>query len=403
MDKLRLLMVADVSPLEPHGGASRLLMEQSRRLAARGHQVTVLSRRPALAVPADAVVNGVRVIHYEVSRGHPLAYFWSSVAGARRAYRRVLVAERWDRVILHQPLSAVGVRRFLPPTAPRLYMFLSPASAEYRLRAEHASPGRPRVAVHLAAALLCRAERSALRASQQVVVLSQYMRRELDAVHPRGVPPVVLIPGGVDLHHFHPVEDRMAVRRALGLPPDRWLFLTVRDLHPRMGLDTLIEAVDAVRETLPLLLVIGGRGTLRAELEARVHREGLADHVSFVGHIPEADLPRYYQAADCFVLPTRALEGFGLVTVEALACGTPVLGTPVGATPEILAPLAPELLTEDASAESLARGLRRVAPLCRDPALRARCRAHAEAHYDWELAVDRLERLLADLPGGSKG
>ncbi len=401
MDKLRLLMVADVSPLEPHGGASRLLMEQSRRLAARGHQVTVLSRRPALAVPADQVVRGVRVVHYDVSRANPLTYFWSSIAGARRVYRRVLAVERWDRVILHQPLSALGVTRLLPPGVSRIYAFLSPASVEYRLRAADASAGRLHFGVRLAVWLLCWAEGAALRAVQRVVVMSRYMERELDAVHHRGVPPVVLIPGGVDLNHFHPVEDRMAVRRALGFPADRFLFLTVRDLHPRMGVDVLIRAVDAVRQALPLLLVIGGEGALRVELETLVDRSGLRDHVSFVGHIPEDDLPRHYQAADCFVLPTRDLEGFGLVTVEALACGTPVLGTPVGATPEILAPLAPELLTEDASAESLARGLRRIAPICQNGAFRARCRAHAAAHYDWELSVDRLERLLLGLPRGS--
>src|SRR5574337_115544 len=120
MDKLRLLVVADVSPLELHGGSSRLLMEQSARLAARGHRVTVLCRRPAGAVPADSVVKGVRVVHYEVSRAHSLAYFWSSIQGAGRAYRRLLAGEPWERVILNQPLSALGVRRFLPPSAPRL-------------------------------------------------------------------------------------------------------------------------------------------------------------------------------------------------------------------------------------------------------------------------------------------
>src|SRR5207249_11624167 len=60
---------------------------------------------------------------------------------------------------------------------------------------------------------------------------------------------------------------------------------------------------------------------------------------SFLGFIPDETLPSYYHAADVFVLPTRELEGFGLVTVEALACGTPVLGTPVGATPEVLSGL----------------------------------------------------------------
>ena len=229
------------------------------------------------------------------------------------------------------------------------------------------------------------------------------MRGELALVHPRGTPPVVVIPGGVDLRHFRPAEDRMAVRRALGLPADRFLLLTVRGLYPRMGLEALVEAVGALREALPLMLVVGGQGPLRTALEAQVGRMRLAGHVRFAGHIAEADLPRYYQAADCFVLPTRALEGFGLVTVEALACGTPVLGTPVGATPEILAPLAPELLTDDASAEALANGIRRVAPLLRDDAFRARCRAYVEARYDWEIAVDRLEDLLVGLSPGAEG
>ncbi len=403
MAKLRILMVADVSPLEPHGGGSRVLREQSQRLAARGHEVTVLSRQPEGAVPADSAVAGVRVHHYDVSRAHALAFFWSSIAGARRAYRDSLAGRPWDRVILHQPLSAVGVRRLLPRAAPRIYMFLSPASAEYRLRAEHPSGRRSLLLAPLAASLLRLTESVALRTAQRVVVMSDYMRGQLAAVHPRGTPPVVVIPGGVDLRHFRPAEDRMAVRRALGLPADRLLLLTVRDLHPRMGVEALVEAVGAVRETLPLMLVVGGQGPLRAALEARVNRMGLAGHVRFAGHIAEGDLPRFYQAADCFVLPTRALEGFGLVTVEALACGTPVLGTPVGATPEILTPLARELLSDDASAEALARGLRRVAPLCRDAAFRARCRAYAEARYDWETAVDRLEGLLVGLSPGAGG
>ncbi|MBI3028805.1 MAG: glycosyltransferase family 4 protein [Candidatus Rokubacteria bacterium] len=400
MAKLRLLMVADVSPLEPHGGGSRVLREQSRRLAARGHEVTVLSRQPEATVPADSDVAGVRIRHYDVSRAHATAFFWSSIAGARRAYRDALAGRPWDRIILHQPLSAVGVRRLLPRMAPRIYLFHSPASLEYRLRAEHPSARWRLLAAPLAAALLRLTEAIALRGADRVVVLSEYMRRELAAVHSRGTPPVVVIPGGVDLGHFRPAEDRMAVRRALGLPADRFLLLTVRDLHPRMGLEALVEAVGALHDALPLMLVVGGQGPLRADLEAQVGRMGLAGHVRFAGHIAEAELPRYYQAADCFVLPTRALEGFGLVTVEALACGTPVLGTPVGATPEILAPLAPELLSDDTSAEALAAGLRRVAPLGRDAAFRVRCRAYAESRYDWETAVDRLEDLLMGLAPG---
>ena len=125
-----------------------------------------------------------------------------------------------------------------------------------------------------------------------------------------------------------------------------------------MGLDRLIEAMATLVCQVPdVLLLIGGSGSQRAALEALVRALGLDKHVTFLGFVPEGDLPRYYQAADVFVLPTRELEGFGLVTAEALACGTPVLGTPVGATPELLEPLDAGLVFRDATAEAMAEDL----------------------------------------------
>jgi 2-polyprenyl-3-methyl-5-hydroxy-6-metoxy-1,4-benzoquinol methylase len=149
-------------------------------------------------------------------------------------------------------------------------------------------------------------------------------------------------------------------------------------------------------------LLIGGAGSLGASLQALVTARGLDRHVRFLGFVPDAELPRHYQAADAFVLPTRELEGFGLVTVEALACDTPVLGTRVGATPELLEPLDPALLfgetTAPAMATELAAFLERQR---RDPAgaarLRAACRTHAETRYAWPCAVERLEQVLEGL------
>src|SRR2546426_10110498 len=107
-----------------------------------------------------------------------------------------------------------------------------------------------------------------------------------------------------------------------------------------MGLDTLIRAMATVRERFPrVLLLIGGSGSLRPLLETITISLALSDHVRFLGFVPERDLPAYYGAADAFVLPTRELEGFGLGTVEALACGMPVLGTPLCAKARNLAPV----------------------------------------------------------------
>ncbi len=397
MAELSILMVADVSPFESRGGGPRVLREQSRGLRQRGHRVEVLCRRPGSEPPPTAVMDGVPISHYEVNRSHPIAFFLSSIVGARRAYARSLAPRGWDVVVFHQPLSAFGVRRLLPQGTPTVYVFHSPAAVEYRIRASRPDSFHPRLGAGVVSALLRWAEGVSLRSVRRVIVLSDFSRKELLRLHGAPAAPIVTIPGGADLTRFHPAGDRTAIRRGLGIPADGLLLLTVRDLEPRMGLDGLVRALALVRKDLAVHLVIGGEGRLRSELEALVNTLGLRDIVRFAGLIPEADLPRYYQAADCFVLPTRALEGFGLVTVEALACGTPVLGTPVGATPEILWPLAPGLLTDDASLEALARGIVRVAPLLGDAAFRARCRAHAERHYSWPAAVARLEEVLMGL------
>jgi len=223
---------------------------------------------------------------------------------------------------------------------------------------------------------------------------------------------IVKIPGAADTARFRPAADPPAVRQALGLPVGRPLLLTVRNLEARMGLDLVIQAMAVLTRDLPeALLLIGGTGTLRRELESLSESLGLRGRVRFLGFIADEALPLYYQTADAFVLPTRELEGFGLATVEALACGTPVLGTPVGATPEILVPLLPSLVFRSAAHETMAEDLRRFLEAGRrDPEARARlraaCRRHAETLYGWDRTIGALEGELTRLaapPGAVTG
>jgi glycosyltransferase involved in cell wall biosynthesis len=125
----------------------------------------------------------------------------------------------------------------------------------------------------------------------------------------------------------------------------------------------------------------------------------LTNWVIFTGFIPDDDLPAYYQMADLFVLPTLELEGFGLVSVEALASGLPVLGTPVGGTKEILAHLGSEFLFADTSPEAMAALiLNAMETWAGDPStyrkVSQKCRDVAERHYSWDGHINQLENLL---------
>src|SRR5207245_2572830 len=219
---------------------------------------------------------------------------------------------------------------------------------------------------------------------------------------------IVRIRGAAATDRFTPAPDRGAIRGELGLSADRAIVLTVRNLEARMGLDNLLGAMAVLKVRRPsALLLIGGAGSLRGALEAQSQALGLSEHVKFLGFVPDAELPRYYQAADVFVLPTRELEGFGLVTVEALACGTPVLGTPVGATPEILRALCPTLVFRGPTPALMAEDLERfLGDKERDPAgyarLRQACREHVERHYTWERATDELEQTLHPMGGAGR-
>ncbi|HEY7519308.1 MAG TPA: glycosyltransferase family 4 protein [Methylomirabilota bacterium] len=401
---LDVLVVTDASPPAIAGGAERVLWEQATRLAGRGHRVRVLGRAPE--TPPSYRTDVLGVAHFTVDRRSPLAFVRTAVLGARAAGTSLLAERRPDVLHVHQPLAGFGVLGSAGARGiPTLYTFLSPAPSEYRSRRGMTALHRRGVGGTAAVAALWLLEWSCLRRATLVHVLSDFSARQLRALYGVGGARIVKIAGGADTARFRPADDRAAARAALGLRPQATLLLTVRNLEARMGLDRLLEAMARLRYFHPNAhLVVAGIGSRADELRAQASRLGIDDRVDFVGFIDDSRLAAYYQAADAFVLPTRELEGFGLVTVEALACGTPVLGTPVGATPELLTPLDPSLLFRDASVAGIADGIDRflrgfVADRARATALRAACRRYAESQYGWDRSVAALEQALATVAG----
>jgi D-inositol-3-phosphate glycosyltransferase len=208
-----------------------------------------------------------------------------------------------------------------------------------------------------------------------------------------------VIPCGVDHETFMPAtpRQRQAARRALGLGETPTLLFVGR-LDPIKGIDLLLESVALLR-TPAQLLVVGGDPNGDAEVErlrARAAELGLADRVRFPGAVPQADLPTYYHAVDAVVVASR-YESFGLVAVEALASGAPVVASAAGGLPSIITDGENGLLVRWRSPQAFAE---RIDLLLEDDALRARLRANARPSVErfiWQRIGDRVRDLYQDL------
>ena len=207
-----------------------------------------------------------------------------------------------------------------------------------------------------------------------------------------GVEPwrVAVVPPAVDLRGFSP-GDKLEARESLGLPADGQVVVSVRRLVPRMGLETLLAAWARLGDTAERTLLIVGEGPERRHLEYLAEDLGIADSVTFAGRLGEEDLVSSYRAADVSVVPTTELEGFGLIVLESLACGTPVITTDVGGLPEATTGLRGRILTPPADPEELDRALDGVLGGASQPPGAEECRAHAERFGTASLAERHRE------------
>jgi glycosyltransferase involved in cell wall biosynthesis len=282
-------------------------------------------------VPAEEVQDGVRVLHprflsvpgiFKCLDG--LLLFLGTLPTLVRLRRE----QRFDAIDAHfiYPEGLAAVLHGLVFRVPVLVTVrgLLPLLIRYRLR-------RPQL-------------RFTLRRAARLIAVSRSLAESVVA---EGVEPgrVRVIENGIDPAVFHPL-DRLEARRSLDLPglpelpEDVPLLVSVGTLAPRKGFHLVLAAMASLRGRFPNLrfAIVGGpgaEGAVEGELRALAERLGLADRVVFAGPRGRGELAAWYSAADLFVLAS-AHEGCPNVVLEALACGTPVVATPVGNVPELL-------------------------------------------------------------------
>ncbi len=374
------------------GGMNVYVHELSRELARRGRQVDIFTRLDGERPEVTTIEANLRLIQLPAGPATPLEKElltpWlpafiaelNRFAAAEGQPYDVVHSHYWQAIAAGEPFArAQG--------APHLVMFHTLGEVKNRARVSEEEPGER-----------IRRERELAARADAIITASGHEHDLLARYYDADPARMVSIPCGVDTDLFRP-RDREESRRALDIERDRPALLWVGRLEKLKGVDILIDAVAQLEETEALLLVVGGdeHGEgLRVELEEQARAAGLAGNVRFTGAVPHAELPVWYSAADVCVVPSY-YESFGLVAVEAMACGTPVVASRVGGLVSTVTDGVNGYLIPWRCPEPFAEKLD---VLIRNPELRAnfaRAARDSVQRFRWDEIARRMEALYENV------
>lgn len=234
-----------------------------------------------------------------------------------------------------------------------------------------------------------RAEKCTYSRADLIITLSNAFKDLVVARYKVKPERVMVVPAGINCVDADIPMTKLQARESLGWPQDRPIILAVRRLVKRVGLDVLLQSIHMLvsgnSKLSDVLVLIGGSGPMEKELKSQIEFLGLKRHVRLLGFIPEQSLRAAYKAADFTIVPTQCLEGFGLVTLESLAVGTPCIVTPVGSLPEVLGGFCPDLITQSSEPAQITESLRMILSGVLHIPSSAECQFYVRQKYDWSI------------------
>jgi D-inositol-3-phosphate glycosyltransferase len=307
-------------------------------------------------------------LRYDLIHSH---YWMSGVAGG-------MLKEMWKTPIVHM-FHTLGLMK------QRVARLPGEAEGEYRLEGE----------------------REVLRIADRIVAATPAELAQIQWLYQVKTDHVVIIPPGVDTSRFYPIPPDEA-KEYIGVPPCERMLLFVGRIEPLKGIDTLIQAIAIMRKmgVFVCLSVIGGEpnpsveteNTEMIRLKEMCEKAGLSDLVTFLGKRGQDTLPYYYSAVEAVVVPSH-YESFGMVALEAMACGAPVVASQVGGLAYLVKDGETGFTVPVDDPQALAE---RLALLINDQSLRERLgrqAAQAAREYAWENIADRIIHVYQDLLG----
>jgi D-inositol-3-phosphate glycosyltransferase len=406
----RIALISDhASPLTAAGGVDSggqnvYVAETARQLAAAGHHVDIFTRRDHHGLPPIVEwTNGVRVVHVPAGparfvRKEELLPMMGDFAAFMR---RFCARESYD--VLHanffmSGLVAMELKRALGLPLVVTFHALGLVRRQHQGSADEFP--KERFAI----------EKNIMREADGIIAECPQDRADLVTLYHADMSKIAVIPCGFSPHEFWPISRRFA-RKTLGLPEEARVLLQLGRLVPRKGVDNAIRGLGLLKHRFGMeatLLVVGGNSDIPdpaltpeiGRLRKIAASAGVESHVTFTGRRSRELLKLYYSAADAFIT-TPWYEPFGITPVEAMACGTPVIGSNVGGIKYSVVDEQTGFLVPPKEPEALAA---RLAELYGDPRLGKRlgrsAARRANRMFQWATVTRSVGYLYDDVVGG---
>ena len=407
------LLSVHTSPLAPLGGKKTggmnvYVREFAKELAMRGVEVDIYTRRfePNLPEVDTSIGEGVRVIHVNSGPQHYLnpedVYSHLSEFTAGVLAYNTKSGRTYDLIYSHYWLSGWVANKLDEVwNIPIVQMFHTLGHMKNRIGSSPMPMMVPDVRIATETKIVRWADRivAATPAEQtQLLWLYRTDRRKIE-----------IVPPGVDPLQFQPVEQRKA-KVHLGLTHSKSLFVFAGRIEPLKAVDTIIEAVDIIKRECPLrfeqivVAVIGGNPNDPAEeeltrLQELTRERGLQNVIKFLGSKDHQWLPYYFCAAEAVIVPSD-YESFGMVALEAMASGTPVIASEVGGLAYLVRDQETGFHVPARNPRSLAQA---IYAILEDPQKQKILGENANKlaqHYSWSNIVDRLLPIFEELVSG---
>ncbi len=360
------------------GGLERYIYELTHKLAANQDQIELCG----VGLPETELNLPIKLTNL----ANPDQAIWQRLGSIRHTFKKTRVSKP-DAINLHFALYSFPILDLLPKGVPITFNFHGPWASESQQETVS-----NQLNLFLKRRLI---EKSTYQRCDRFIVLSQAFGNILHQQYQIPWHKIHIIPGGVNINWFQANVSPQVARQQLDWPENRRILFTTRRLVQRVGIDKLLQALAIIKPQVPnVWLAIAGRGHLQATLQQQVTELGLEDNVKFLGFLPDAQLPLAYQAAELTVMPSQSFEGFGLAIIDSLACGTPVLCTPIGGMPEILSPFSPDLITDSTAASAIAEKLAQILLGKLSIPSRQDCREYAVNNFDWQQIAQKVRQVL---------